>query len=161
MKIINNQLDYTNSEEIVSWSEMYATGIKRMDMQHRELVSLTNELYQACLNGNVEAGFKEIMSRMVEYIRLHFTEEPKILQQIKYPKYPEHKKQHETLIKNVLEAVKEYHDGKKFIPNTFVRTLKDWVFSHIAFSDREYAAFIMEQKKKGLLSDLDIEKLCS
>ena len=144
---------------IVEWSENYATGIKLIDKQHRELVSLTNELYRACTTGDEEIGtvFKEAMSRMVEYVRFHFNAEQELLHRINFPDYPEHKRQHESLVKDILEAAKHYNEGMNFVPNNFVRTLKDWVFGHIAVSDKIYTSYVAEQKKKGLLSDQQIE----
>jgi hemerythrin len=60
------------------------------------------------------------------------------------------------MVKDILEAAKDYNEGKKFVPNTFVRTLKDWVFGHIALSDKIYAAFVADQKRRGLLSERQI-----
>jgi hemerythrin len=141
---------------LVTWKEQYATGIKLIDEQHQELVNLTNKLYQACLEGQemVEAVFKEAMSRMVNYVRFHFNAEQQLLEQIKYPQYLDHKKQHETLVKDILEAVRDYETGKKFVPNNFVRTLTDWVFGHIAIYDKRYAEYAAELKARGLLTGL-------
>jgi hemerythrin len=141
-------------DEIVSWSDKYATGIELIDNQHHQLVDLTNELYRACLSGGAErlTVFKEAMSRMVEYVRFHFTAELKLLDAIKYPDYNNHKKMHNDLVEEILTASNTYDDGKKFVPNHFVRTLRDWVFGHIAVYDKIYAAYVDEQKKKGALT---------
>ena len=134
--------------DIVTWSEAYATGIKLIDDQHKELVNLTNKLYRSCLSKKDATVFKETMSSMVDYVRFHFGTELQLLERINYPDLLEHKKQHESLIKSILNAVKDYNDGKKFVPNVFVRTLKDWIFGHIAFSDKLYVTYIVDQKKK-------------
>lgn len=149
----------TKSPEIVSWSETYATGIELIDNQHMQLVKLTNELYRGCMSGKetANAAFKDTMSRMVEYVRFHFAAEQKILEAVKYPEYKAHKKLHDTLVMNILEAVKEYEKGVKFVPNQFVRTLKDWIFGHIAVYDKGYSLYIREQKKKGLLTDQQLK----
>ncbi|MDR0291127.1 MAG: bacteriohemerythrin [Treponema sp.] len=143
---------------LVSWSENYVTGIKMVDDQHKELVNLTNHLYKACLTSEaaVEYVFKDAMVRMVDYVRFHFSAELELLERIHYPEYHSHKKQHDQLVKQILEAAEEYNAGRKFIPHVFVRTLKDWVFSHIAISDMMYAGYVAEQKKLGLLSDAQI-----
>jgi hemerythrin len=146
--------------DLVTWDEKYFTGIQLIDDQHKELFSLTNELFHACMGENeyetLEGVFKETMERMVEYVRFHFGAEQVILQRIKYPEYQEHKKEHDTLVRNILEAVKEYNEGKKRVPNQFVRTLRDWILSHIALSDKLYVSYIAAQKRKGLLSDREI-----
>ena len=148
----------TGNTEIVTWGEKYATGIELIDEQHRMLVTLTNSLYQACFSGGIAADgvFENTLHRMVEYVRFHFGAELEILKRVNFPQYQDHKQQHDTLVKNIIDAANNYSGGKKLVPNTFVRTLKDWVFSHIAVSDKIYAAYIAEQKKKGLLSDQQI-----
>ena len=150
-----------NKDPLIVWEDKYATGIDAIDKQHKELINLTNELFYACLTGTevVGAAFKEVLSRMVEYVTFHFNAELEILARIKYPQYTEHKTQHDGLIKKILIAAKDYEIGKKFVPNTFVRTLRDWIFGHIAYYDKIYAAYIADQKKKGLLSDRQINGL--
>jgi len=150
---MNNQ-NVSNVKEIVVWCDKYATGIERIDAQHRHLVNLTNELYAACFakEDTLHTAFKDAMVRMVEYVRFHFEDELKILNAINYPDYQNHKKMHDSLIKNIIEASKDYSDGKKFVPNNFVRTLVDWVFSHIAFYDKQYSLYAMDQIRIGLLT---------
>ena len=145
-------------KEIISWDGSYNLGIELIDNQHKELVRLINLLFNACLTGNetLETTFKDSMSRMVDYVRYHFTAEQDLLMRVNYPNFNEHKKQHEVLIKNILEASKEHSSGKKFVPHNFVRTLKDWVLGHIAVSDKAYAAYVHEQKSKGLITNKQI-----
>jgi len=140
---------------LVVWSEKYATGIELIDTQHKELVKLTNELFKACLDGReaVQSVFKDALSHMVDYVRFHFTAELELLARINYPEYAEHKKQHDELVQKILDASKMYDGGRKFIANKFVRTLRDWVFGHIAIYDQEYAAYVAEQKANGLITD--------
>jgi len=151
-----NQSDNT---DMVVWGEKYATGIDLIDTQHKELFILTNELFRACMGDEkaLKGVFTETMGRMVDYVRFHFAAEQELLHRIKYPEYPEHKKQHEKLIHDIINAVTAHNKGEKFVPNQFVRTMRDWILSHIAIADRQYAAYIADQKKKGLLSDKDIE----
>jgi len=157
----NDNIVTPENEEIVTWSDKYATGIELIDSQHHQLVDLTNELYRACLSGGDErlSVFKDAMSRMVEYVRFHFTAELKLLAAIKYPDYNNHKKMHNDLVEEILAASSKYDDGKKFIPNIFVRTLKDWVFGHIAVYDKIYAAYVEEQKRNGMLTEKMLKEI--
>ncbi|MDR0495307.1 MAG: bacteriohemerythrin [Treponema sp.] len=156
---MNDNVTQADNHEIIPWTHALVIGIELIDNQHKQLIMLTNELYRACLRGGttLEAVFKETMSRMVEYVRFHFTTEQAMLQRVHYPDYAEHKKEHDSLIKTVLETTKDYSDGKKFVPNNFVRFLKDWIVSHIGYNDKIYAAYIMDQMKKGLLTKKYLE----
>jgi len=145
--------------KFVDWDESLETGIPYIDNQHRELVSLANQLYQACVTGDekAESAFLESMHKMVDYVRFHFSAEQELLKKIKYPKYKFHASEHDSLIKKILGASKIYHSDKKSIPNDFVDALKEWVFSHIAITDRAYAVFVAGQLKEGLISEEDLE----
>ena len=147
-----------DNTDMVVWDEKYATGIELIDSQHKELFSLTNELFRACMSDDetLKSVFIETMGRMVEYVRCHFGAEQQILQRINYPDYQEHKKQHDKLIRDILDAANAHSKGDRLVANQFVRTMRDWILSHIAFTDRLYVAYIADQKKKGLLSDKDI-----
>jgi hemerythrin len=152
-------INTNNNKDMVVWDEKYATGIELIDNQHKELFSLTNELFRACMSGEekLKGIFTETMGRMVDYVRFHFGAEQVLLQTIKYPDYQEHKKQHDKLIRDILETVNAHNKGEKFVPNQFVRTMRDWILSHIALADKQYAVYISEQRKKGLISGKDID----
>ena len=148
-----------DSESFIPWNESFSVGIEFIDKQHKHLFALTNQLYQACRAGGDEryTAFKEAMSRVVEYVRFHFTAEQDLLQRVKYPDYAEHKGEHDKLIMQVIDFTKENSENKRFVPNNFVRFLKEWIVGHIGHNDKMYGFYIAEQKKKGLLSDKDIE----
>jgi len=148
--------------DIVVWENKYSTGIELIDNQHKQLVELTNELYLACYAGEeaLSTVFKDAMSRMVEYVRFHFTAELKLLSAINYPDYHNHKKMHDDLVHDILDAAKDFNEGKRFVPNNFIHTLKDWIFGHIAVYDKIYAAYIAEQLRLGQLTDKTIKEIC-
>lgn len=147
------------NHEIVQWGPKYSVGIKFIDNQHMELVNLTNTLYKACLSSEVstEATFKDAIHRMVEYVTMHFSTENTLMESVGFPNYSEHKKQHESLIKEILSAVKNSQEGNKMVPIYFVRTLREWIFSHIAIYDQIYAQYINAQVKKGLINKAQLE----
>ena len=143
--------------QIVTWEETYKTKIPYIDNQHKELINLINELYQACMTRQtVGTTFEKTMHKMVDYVHFHFSAELVLLGKINYPMLPDHKAQHNSLVKQILEAEKEYEAGNKYTPNQFVRTLKDWVLSHIAITDKLYATYVADQVAKGRLNMKDL-----
>ncbi|MDR1107591.1 MAG: bacteriohemerythrin [Spirochaetaceae bacterium] len=136
---------------IVEWDDRYLIGIPLVDDQHKELIRLTNELYESCLLGDEAARetFKSAIRKLVDYVKFHFGAEERILKNINYPEFAVHKRQHEDFVRQVLEEVKNFEEGKKFVPNIFVRFLRDWILTHIAMEDKKYAEYILALKKKG------------
>jgi hemerythrin len=139
---------------LVEWDDRYSVGIPLIDEQHKELVRLTNELYEGCLAGEETARdyFMTAVKGTVDYVKYHFGMEEKLLQNSGYPELAEHKREHEAFIKHIVDEVQSFNAGKKFVPNVFVRYLKDWILSHIAVADKRYSVFIMNLKKQGALS---------
>ena len=138
----------------VVWNEKYSTGIQLIDDQHKELLKLTNELFNSCQEGDHSAGntFRKILHSIVDYVKYHFSAEEKIFENINYPMAAEHKKQHESFVKRILEDAKSFEEGKNIIPITFARFLKDWILTHIAVHDKQYANFIRNLKRQGILN---------
>jgi hemerythrin len=143
-----------NQDTLVEWDDRYSVGIPLIDDQHKELVRLTNALYKGCLAGeeSARAYFMATVKGTVDYVKYHFGVEEKLLQNVDYPELAEHKREHEAFVKHILDEVQSFTAGKKFVPNVFVRYLRDWILSHIAVADKRYAAFILNLKKQGALN---------
>jgi hemerythrin len=140
-----------NKSVFIEWDQRYSVGIPKIDDQHKELVRLTNELYDSCMLDDeaMTAQFKSTLSSLVHYVTEHFGAEERLLQRVGYPHYAEHKKEHESFVKKMLDDMKLFRDGKAFVPNNFVRFLRDWTLSHIAVSDKQYSEFLFSLKKQG------------
>jgi hemerythrin len=139
---------------LVEWDDQYLIGIPRIDEQHKKLIDMTNGLYLGCLKGDAaaEAYFLKTIHEAVDYVRFHFSTEEKILGRINYPDFTAHKKEHENFAREIIQQVQAFQQGKKFVPNIFVRYLRDWVLTHIAVSDKLYAKYLLDMKKQGLLA---------
>ncbi|MDR2397941.1 MAG: bacteriohemerythrin [Spirochaetaceae bacterium] len=142
---------------LVEWDDRYLVDIPVIDEQHKELIRMTNTLYQGCLQGDVKAKvyFMETVHGTVDYVKYHFSAEEKILESVQYPGIGEHKKEHEGFIRQIFEQVKSFEGGRKFVPNDFVRYLKDWILAHIALTDKKYAEYIHHLQKQGKLTTLN------
>ena len=144
----SNEKTQSDEDTIVSWSDSLSVGIEFIDNQHKHLIGLTNELYQACkLGGNtLDTVFKTTMHRVSDYVHLHFAAEQKLFTMINYPDSAEHKKEHDSLIYKVIKTLKEYGSDKSFVPMDFVVYLKDWIVVHIANSDQKYGVYYNKRK---------------
>ncbi|MDR2786474.1 MAG: bacteriohemerythrin [Treponema sp.] len=142
-----------NKNAFVVWDDRYSVGIPLIDDQHKKLIELTNDLYDACREGTEAARirFREAAHGTVDYVKYHFAAEEKLLENVKYPDFSLHKKEHESFVMKILEGVKDFEEGKQFVPNIFVRYLKDWILAHIAVEDKKYAEYIFDLRKQAAL----------
>ncbi|WP_461247158.1 bacteriohemerythrin [Treponema sp. R6D11] len=141
----------------VSWSNSYSMGVKLIDDQHKGLINFVNDLFDHA-SGNEKqerAYFKEVIQQAVQYIKEHFNAEERLMIGTKFPGYAEHKKVHDEFTKTVVKSVKDFETGKRLVLEKFAYFLKDWVLTHIAVMDRQYADYfrkIATRKADGKLT---------
>ena len=61
----------------IEWDSKYDVGVEAVDKQHRHLVDLMNDLYDACIGERLELDqkFKDVMKELVDYVMVHFKDE--------------------------------------------------------------------------------------
>ncbi len=135
-------------DNFIAWNSSYEVGIYSVDTQHKHLVDLTNRLYRACTGEKQDLAkeFQTVMKELVDYVMFHFKDEERIMQEVDYPNFKEHKQKHEQFIKEILSAVSEYTEGQKFVPDNFAFFLRDWLFNHILMTDKVMAKYYLAQK---------------
>jgi hemerythrin len=144
--------------EHVKWSNSYSLGIKVIDDQHKGLLEFVNELYNHATGNEADERmyFSMVIHQAVDYIKVHFASEEKILTATKYPGYKEHKKCHDDFTLTVIKSVKDFEAGKRLVLITFSRFLRDWILSHIAVVDRKYAEYFRQIATRGADGKLSI-----
>jgi hemerythrin len=140
------------AEKFMEWDDRLSVGIPLIDTQHKRLIAITNNLYDACRqSGAIYTGFVTALHETVDYVGYHFGTEDKIMRRINYPGYALHKKEHEMFVKEVLKQMHDYENEKTYAPHALVRYLKDWILSHIALTDLKLGAYLVNMKKTGAL----------
>jgi hemerythrin len=145
------------SKNHVSWSNSYSMGVKLIDDQHKGLLDFVNDLFNHASGNEKEERlyFSLVIQQAVQYIKEHFQAEEKLMVGTKFPGYANHKKSHDEFTMTVLKSVKDFESGKRLVLEKFAYFLKDWILSHIAVMDKQYAEYfkkIATRKADGKLS---------
>ena len=150
----------TKSEFLI-WKDSFSVGIDVIDDQHKKLINNANALYFACLQGNEAANnfFRHTVRKTMQYILLHFKCEEELFEKIGYPDKAEHKTQHELFIIEVLDQVTKFKSGARFVPNSFVRYLHDWILTHIAIQDKKFGLYYTKKIAEGSVIPREIDIL--
>lgn len=143
--------------DLVTWSPTLSVGVKAIDDQHKELLKLTNDLFNHCIGDEVSEReyFNKVIHSAVDYVKVHFSTEERIMTALNYPGYRDHKREHDTFVLTVADMAREFNEGKKISLLMFTRFLKDWVLTHIAVSDKQYFEYFRQlatRKADGTLS---------
>ena len=124
------------------WSDTYSVKIGIIDMQHKNLVGLVNDLHQAMVLGHARDDLGKLLSGLVKYTQVHFRTEESLMESHKYPDYNQHKLEHEKLTQTVLEFQSKFQKNEVGLTIEVMQFLKDWLAKHILGSDKRYAPFL-------------------
>jgi len=136
----------------IMWTDELSVGIPELDEQHRRLIDLLNEFYDAIERGDDEQGIRKLVEGLEEYTVFHFCAEEEFLIEINYPDLENHQKAHQILISEVRSAQARYQNGdRKAIRELSAFTLA-WLYSHILKVDKKYGDYC--KKSPFLNTDL-------
>ncbi|MCF6265302.1 MAG: bacteriohemerythrin [Desulfuromusa sp.] len=127
---------------VISWKEIYATGIVALDEEHRGLIQEINRLYEAVRDKRGEDVTEGILTALVAYTVDHFQHEEKLMAEYHFPGLEEHQKIHQELIATVEELKERATSGTEDLARELLIFLRTWLLEHILKVDKEYGAFL-------------------
>lgn len=126
----------------MKWKDEYSVGIKKMDTQHKRLISIINDFYEGVKSSEAkEKTIRNIFKRMIAYSHQHFRDEEEILAKNGYPKLSSQKLAHKIFLEKTEEMQKRVEMGETVFYLEIANFLKDWWDNHILLSDKRYAEF--------------------
>ncbi len=131
--------------DLMRWDGSLQLGIGQIDDQHKQLVTMINDLHRAMKQRQTMAVMGGILERLVNYTVYHFGNEEKLFQKHGYPEYGQHKKIHENLVGKVMEFKTKIDRGDSTISMELMDFLKDWLVNHIKGTDKKYVPFLQEK----------------
>lgn len=132
----------------MNWSDRYSVGVAVFDDEHKKLIAIINELYDAVAVGVDKPGLQRISDKLVEYTLSHFQHEEMYFDDWAYPDSAAHIACHAKLRQQVFDYRKEIlaMDSKELALD-MLDFLRDWLSHHIMVDDRKYGRFL---RNKGL-----------
>jgi hemerythrin len=129
------------------WKDDYSVGVKVMDQQHKRLVALVNELFEAMQRGSGNQGAAKVLRGLLDYTRTHFRTEEDLMKAHSYPGFVAHKKQHDDLTEQTMDLSKAAQEGRLTVAIDTSKFLKEWLATHIMGSDKLLGTYL---QRKGV-----------
>jgi len=127
---------------LFAWSDKYSLHIGQIDEQHKKLVGMLNELFDAMKAGKGNDVLDNVLSQLIAYTKSHFATEERLMKAHGYPGYQEHKAEHDDLTKQVLDFQQRFQARSTGLSMELMSFLKNWLINHIQGSDKSYAPFL-------------------
>lgn len=133
--------------DFLPWLSKYELGISEIDNQHKKLVKLINELYEAFMKNQHIEKTEEVINELVKYTEYHFGAEEKYQRIFEYPDIDAHVEKHNAFIQKIKDFQRDYQQNPNYLTFKIVNFLKEWLRDHILIEDQKYADLF---KKNGL-----------
>jgi hemerythrin len=124
------------------WRNEFSVQIGSVDAQHQMLFGTANELYTAMMAGQSKMAMARILDRLVQYTKVHFAHEERLMRLHDYPHLAAHKAEHDALTSQVVKFQDDFNQGKVNMSVQLLQFLRDWLERHIKGSDQRYSPFL-------------------
>lgn len=128
-------------------------GYFSVDEQHKEILDTVYDVCQAVERNKPREDVLIVLGTLESYLTTHFEMEESIMLRRGYPKYKQHKSEHEQFTKefeNLKSSLQEYTNAVKWSGIDEMKGfLIDWNINHIKTSDRDFGNFIRLVVEKG------------
>ena len=123
----------------VRWNDYYSVGDPSIDAQHKQILDIINELYEAMQKGKDRAVLKPISDRLLQYTLAHFTHEEQALKEHEYPDLAQHVALHDKIRQRTRDLRENAH---LVTGHDMLRFLKEWWVGHIQSVDKKYVPYL-------------------
>jgi methyl-accepting chemotaxis protein len=131
--------------DLMSWGPKLIIGIDEIDDQHKELVSLINQLHKAMKMKKGRKTSGKILTGLAEYTVYHFDHEKSLFEKYGYPETEEHLKIHDELVAQVVAFKTQFDEGHASLTMDLMDFLNSWLKEHIMKTDKQYVPFLKEK----------------
>ena len=123
---------------LFEWKNDYSVGVLEIDNQHKKLIALINQLFDAMKKGQSNQVLGQIISELILYTHTHFRTEEKYFERFQYQGSEEHKARHQAFVNDVNKFKASFEAGKVALSLSLFTFLKDWLNHHILNEDKKY-----------------------
>jgi len=120
---------------LIAFTENLIVGIQQIDEQHRNLVSVLNQLHQAVTEGKDKDVLQQLLKSLIAHTVVHFRDEEEYMRKFKYVGYPLHKKEHDALMTEVIDFQKRMEADQAVFTSDLTKFLSAWLKRHIVGTD--------------------------
>jgi len=137
-----------NLEKLI-WTDELSIGNTDIDIVHKSLVNIYNDLIEYAESKRNRKEFAMILSKMTNYSLVHFKKEEEYMQKFSYPELTEHRRLHIDYIYKVAMYNANLLGINPPEIKEVINFIGNWWVDHILKIDKKY-----EDYKKEIHSDV-------
>jgi len=127
---------------LLLWNHACNVGVQAMDDQHAIMMDTMNELRLVLIGGGKRVQEDELLNRLIEFTRMHFFSEERLMEQYGFPGLAEHRTEHQRLLAQLQASVTRLQHREAVHMDDFLCFLHDWFIDHVAGLDQQYGPWL-------------------
>lgn len=131
--------------EKIDWLPKYNIGNEIIDNQHQFLIKIINEIIEDRKNQMDLEEIKVVLKKLIQYANIHFHDEEKLMIEIDYPNFRNHKVEHNKFRNELMKVEKEIVIENKYVSFEILIFLAQWFINHIQVMDKDLAPYLYEE----------------
>ena len=132
--------------KFIEWNDQLSVGIKKIDDQHKELISVINTLHEAMSVGKGKEYTAKVIEKLFNYVEIHFNTEEELFEEYEYSFKEEHCRHHNDFIDKTLNFKRKLDSDKMFLSVEIMDFLGKWITGHIMSDDKKYSSLFREKE---------------
>ena len=132
----------TDSTQLLKWKDEFSLGIPEVDFEHRELIELINQSILKINEADSTEDSLYFLGEIHARISSHFALEEKIMRDLGYSDFSEHKDDHDRLLDEIRDLMDEYENDLPTDTNSFIDRLSHWFGDHFKTRDAQLHKFL-------------------
>lgn len=121
---------------VLDWSPDLEIGIYEIDLQHRSLVSIANQLHDAIEQEKADQTIDWILQELLLYTKMHFQTEEQYMRRYEYKESARHQQEHGEMLKAMRRFKRKLKAGDDGVADEVMAFLRDWLGHHLTGPDR-------------------------
>lgn len=122
------------------WRKQLEIGDEKIDIDHRYLICLINTVELTIRTPEHRDLLPATLEQLVEYTHAHFKREESIMLLNNYPRYAQHKQQHQLLIRELADIRQKIeargdHDFSTDEIADLAKLFRHWLIDHLVKED--------------------------
>lgn len=131
------------------WKDKYSCNIESIDLQHKQLFKLGNELYELIKNNKNHDNYDQIQQILIElkdYTVYHFEYEEKLMKEYGYDDLENQEIEHKAFLDKILNIeIKDIDEDQLNVMMDMMMFVANWIEKHIVKSDMKYKEFFNDK----------------
>jgi hemerythrin len=141
---------------LILWTDHMSVGVKLLDNDHKKLVLLVNNLSDGVVAGQARQELESNFGKLVEFTRLHFSNEERLLEETGYSGTAAHRQEHNRLLDQLMELQARFLSGAEEAKDQDVMNrLRAWLFKHTQGADQDFVSHLKARRVDSNLAAWD------